>query len=118
MEEKWFETYTWNGEPNTRYVIIRQRKWSQPLRDMIVKTLVNLGFTDVTDPDYKNAKNQSTLVDLSNKTYNHLSIWNAGVFTNNITGSTGKDIPYAYPSQIPIFLAKHYGSLTGHQYGI
>jgi hypothetical protein len=114
MEESWFETYTWNGEPNTRYIIIRQRKWSQPIRDMVDKTLKNLGFEDQTNPEYKKAKNQSTLVDLSSKTFEHLSIWNAGVFRNEL----GQEVPYAYPSQISIFLAKHYGSLAGHQYGI
>lgn len=114
QEEKWFETYTWNGEPNTRYIVFRQRKYSVSIRNMIDGYLKSLGFVDETDPEYAKASNQTTIVNLSSKTYQHVSLWNA----HKIRNDQNIEIPLAYPSQISIFIDKHFGSLTGFQYGI
>lgn len=114
MEEKWFETYTWNGEPDTRYVVIRQRKYSAPLKDMIEKTLKAFGFEDETPSDFKKLKLDTILIDLSGKAFIHMTHWDFHLMKVEY----GKDIPFAYPSQIQPFMAKHFGSLTGHQYGI
>lgn len=111
MEEKWFETYTWNGEPDTRYIAIQQRKFSLPLREMIEKTLKAFGFEDETDPMYRKVANSTTIVDLSSKTFEHIS-------RITFLSKYPPDIPFAYPSQIQPFMAKHFGSLAGHQYGI
>ena len=114
QEEKWFETYTWNGEAGTRYIRFRQRKYSVSIRNMIDGYLKSLGFVDETDPEYAKASNQTTVVDLSSKTYQHVSLWNAHTIGNN----QNIEIPLAYPSQISIFIDKHFGSLAGYQYGI
>ena len=114
MEEKWFETYTWNGEADTRYIKFRQRKYSVPIRNMIDGYLKSLGFVDETDSEYAEASRQTTIVDLSNKTYKHVSVWSAWQQANQ----QNVEIPLAYPSQISIFIDKHFGSLAGYQYGI
>lgn len=112
QEEKWFETYTWNGEADTRYIKFKQRKYSVSIRNMIDGYLKSLGFVDETDPEYIKAGNATTIVDLSSKTYQHVSVWHAWKHSN------GSEIPLAYPSQISIFIDKHFGSLAGYQYGI
>jgi len=114
QEEKWFETYTWNGEADTRYIKFRQRKFSTAIRNMIDGYLKSLGFTNETDPEYAKFSNQTTIVDLSGKTYQHISTWNA----HKRQMERDIEIPLAYPSQISIFIDKHFGSLAGFQYGI
>jgi len=114
QEEKWFETYTWNGEADTRYIKFRQRKFSVPIRNMIDGYLLSIGFANETDPEYATASNQTTIVDLSSKTYQHVSSWHS--YKRQI--DYGAEIPLAYPSQISIFIDKHFGSLAGYQYGI
>lgn len=113
-EEKWFETYTWNGEADTRYIKFRQRRFSVPIRNMIDGYLQSIGFTNETDPEYIKASNQTTIVDLSSKTYQHVSIWRSWKHAHE----QNVEIPLAYPSQISIFIDKHFGSLAGFQYGI
>jgi len=114
QEEKWFETYTWNGEADTRYIKFRQRKFSVPIRNMIDGYLLSIGFANETDPEYAKASNATTIVDLSSKTYQHVSAWSAYKIAND----NNAEIPLAYPSQISIFIDKHFGSLAGYQYGI
>lgn len=114
QEEKWFETYTWNGEADTRFIKFKQRKYSLSIKNMIDGYLKSLGFTDETDPAYT-IRYLITVVDLSSKTYQHVSLWNANKIANDQKIGT---IPLAYPSQISIFIDKHFGSLTGFQYGI
>jgi hypothetical protein len=114
QEEKWFETYTWNGEPNTRYIVFRQRKYSSLIRNMVDGYLKSLGFVDQTDPEYAKASNQSTLVDLGAKTYQHLSAWRM----HQTKTEMGADIPLAYPSQMTIFMTKHFGAVAGHRFGL
>ena len=114
QEEKWFETYTWNGEPNTRYILFRQRKYSVLIRNSVDGYLKSLGFVDQTDPDIANASNQSTMVDLGVKTYQHLSAWRM----HQARVEMGTDIPLAYPSQMTIFMAKHFGAVAGHRFGL
>ena len=115
QEEKWFETYTWNGEADTRYIKFKQRKYSVSIRNMIDGYLKSLGFVDETDPEYAKASNATTIVDLSSKTYQHVSVWRAWKHANS---NNINEIPLAYPSQITLFIDKHFGSLTGFQYGI
>ena len=105
MEEKWFETYTWNGEPDTRYIAIRQRKYSAPLKEMVEKTLKAFGFEDETPSDFKKRTNNTTLIDLSSKIFIHMSHFDFIL----MKAEYGKDIFFAYPSQIQPFMTKHFG---------
>lgn len=115
QEEKWFETYTWNGEADTRYIKFRQRKFSGPIKNMIDGYLQSIGFTNKTDPEYITASNPITVVDLSSKTYQHVSLWNAHKIANDQKIGA---IPLAYPSQITIFIDKHFGAIASHRFGL
>jgi hypothetical protein len=113
-EEKWFEAYNWNAEPDTIKLLFIMKQPSEGVSRSVEQFLESIDIKPEArhKPEIKNKMSYcGWVVDMSSRKYKRLSQW-------EITLEKRNGVKVGWPSQMQIHMIEKRGTIVGHQFGI